>query len=1087
MHDMQKRGVRDGLPSRPKRVLVLGSGALQIGQAGEFDYSGSQALKALKEEGVATVLINPNAATIQTSEGLADAIYFLPIEPHFVEEVMVREGCDALLLGFGGQTALNCGLALDASGVLARYGVRVLGTSVAAIRNAEDRQLFVARLDEIDVKTARSRAVTTVDDAAAAAIEIGYPVILRAAFSLGGKGSAIVADATALREAATRAFAGVPQVLVEECLSGWKEIEYEVLRDCDDNCITVCNMENVDPMGIHTGESIVVAPSQTLDDADYQLLRNIAIKTIRHLGIVGECNIQYALDPKSRDYRVIEVNPRLSRSSALASKATGYPLAYVAAKLSLGYALPELTNSITRSTTAFFEPAFDYIVCKIPRWDLEKFEGVDRRIGPEMKSVGEVMAIGRSFPEALQKGLRMIEVGADGLDPDRFAFDDLEAELARPSPRRMFAVARAFAQGKTIDDVARLTHIDRFFLAEIARIIELRRDLIGRGSLDRIDRETLRVVKRAGFSDRAIGSVVNASEADVRAARVAHDVRPYLAQIDTLAGEYPAETNYLYFTYHADRHDVAPSGKRSVLVLGSGCYRIGSSVEFDWCSVNAVNAARELGFETIVLNCNPETVSTDYDVCDRLVFDEISLETVLELQAHEQTAGVIVSMGGQTPNNIALKLHRAGVHVLGTSPESIDLAEDRKKFSALCDELAIDQPRWSEATALDDIERVVETLGGLPVLVRPSYVLSGSAMRVAHSRAELIDYLHRATNVSPDHPVVVSKYEPHARELELDGVACDGEIVRWAVSEHLENAGVHSGDATLVLPPQRLYLETIRQARRIGSVLVRALAVTGPFNIQMLSRNNKVKVIECNLRASRSFPFVSKVLGSNFIREATALMLGSPPSLEPQADPLDLDYVAVKASQFSFRRLAGADPVLGVEMTSTGEVVCFGDDAEEALLKAMLASGFRVPQKGVLLSLGPVGDKYRFADEARALVSQGLRLFATPGTAEILNAEAIPCETLDKEDGDGTRPRAIDALRAGWIDLVINVPREYDERGRPDGYNIRRWAIDMEIPLLTDLWLARRVVRAMIRHGIRDLKSKAWHEYLGIKPRSQTK
>ncbi|MBI4612587.1 MAG: carbamoyl-phosphate synthase (glutamine-hydrolyzing) large subunit [Planctomycetes bacterium] len=1067
------------LPARPDRVLVLGSGALQIGQAGEFDYSGSQALKALKEEGVHTVLLNPNIATIQTSHELADSVYFLPVTPEFVEKVLVEERIDGVLLGFGGQTALNAGLALSDAGVLARHGVRVLGTPVEAIRNAEDRQLFNDRLAEIGVRVARSRSAKSPAEAARAAREIGFPVILRASFSLGGKGSAVVRTEEELSAALERAFTGVPQVLVEECLAGWKEIEYEVVRDGLDNAVTVCNMENVDPMGIHTGESIVVAPSQTLDDRDYQLLRDLSLRTMRHLGITGESNIQFALDPRSRDYRVIEVNPRLSRSSALASKATGYPLAYVAAKIALGYTLPQLANAITRTTTAFFEPALDYIVCKVPRWDFEKFQGVDPRIGTEMKSVGEVMAIGRSFPEALQKALRMLEIGVVGLDPRAFEFPDLARELREPTPRRIFAVARAFEEGLSIDRIAELTAIDRFFLAEIERTVEIRRGLARLRGAFAIDRETMRTAKRAGYSDRGIAPLVGATLEEVRERRRELDVRPKIARIDTLAAEYPAETNYLYLTYAADEHDLPPAGKKSVLVLGSGCYRIGSSVEFDWCCVNAVMAARELGYETLLLNFNPETVSTDYDICDRLFFDEISLEAVLEICEREKPEGVIVSMGGQTPNNLALRLHRAGIRILGTSPESIDRAEDRGKFSALCDALAIDQPRWAQATGLEDLEGVVESLGGFPVLVRPSYVLSGAAMRVAHTAGELKGYLAGATKVSPEYPVVVSKFEKHAREIEFDAVADRGEIVLWAISEHVEDAGVHSGDATLVLPPQQLYLETIRRVRRTAETLARALAVTGPFNVQMLSRHNSVKVIETNLRASRSFPFVSKVLGTNFIREATRLMLGAPrSSLDRRANPLDLDHVGVKAPMFSFRRLSGADPVLGVEMASTGEVACFGDDADEALLKAMLATGFRFPKKGVLLSLGPVGDKYRFAEETRLLLDMGLALYATPGTAEILSGQGLPASEVDKED-DFTRPsRAVDLMREGAIDLVINIPREWDERGRPDCFRIRRTAVDLEIPLLTDLWLARRVVRALSRHGPEDLKAKSWRRHL---------
>jgi carbamoyl-phosphate synthase large subunit len=1081
------KGIGRGfLPSRPKRALLLGSGALQIGQAGEFDYSGSQALKALKEEGVHTVLMNPNIATIQTSEELADAVYFLPVDPYFVEKVIVEERIDALLLSFGGQTALNCGMALDASGVLARHGVRVLGTPVSSIQATEDRKLFVDKLNEIDVKTARSRAVRSPAEALAAAKEIGLPVILRAGFSLGGKGSAIVRTEKELAEVVERAFSGVPQVLVEECLSGWKEIEYEVVRDASDNCITVCNMENVDPMGIHTGESIVVAPSQTLNDDEYQTLRSLAIKTIRHLGIVGECNIQYALDPKSSDYRVIEVNARLSRSSALASKATGYPLAYVAAKLALGYTLPQLANAITRTTTAFFEPALDYIVCKIPRWDFEKFAGVDRRIGPEMKSVGEVMAIGRSFPEALQKALRMLEIGVDGLDGRAFEFPDLKKELSQPSPRRIFAAAQAFETGMTVDEVASLTAIDKFFLREVHRVAEVSKQ-IASFTLASMDRESMRAVKCTGFSDKLIAARLGSTEALVRARRQELGVRPRLSQIDTLAAEYPAETNYLYFTYAADAADVPPSSFKKVLALGSGCYRIGSSVEFDWCCVNAVNAARELGYETLLINCNPETVSTDYDVCDRLIFDEITLETVLELVEQERPEGVIVSMGGQTPNNLALKLHRAGVKILGTAPEQIDRAEDRGKFSALCDSLGIDQPRWATATALADLEKIVAELGGYPVLVRPSYVLSGAAMRVAHGSAELREYLGKATDVSPEHPVVVSKFERHAREIEFDGVAENGEIVHWAICEHVEDAGVHSGDATLVLPPQRLYFEAVRKVRRIGARLAKELCVTGPFNVQMLSRHTEVKVIECNLRASRSFPFVSKVLGTNFAREATRLMLSAPRAPEAGRSSLDLDYVAVKAPMFSFRRLAGADPVLGVEMSSTGEVACFGDDAEEALLKAMLATGFKYPRRGVLLSLGPVGEKYRFADEARDLIRQGLRIYATRGTAEILKGESIGCEALDKHEGAETWPRVVELMRDGSIDLVINVPREYDEKGRPDGFQIRRLATDFEVPLVTDLWLARKLVHAMGRYRIEDLKVKPWSRYLNPRTDGETR
>jgi len=1068
---------RPAAPARPRRALLLGSGALQIGQAGEFDYSGSQALKALKEEGVYTVLINPNIATIQTSEEYADAVYFLPVNRHFVEQVILKERIDALLLSFGGQTALNTGLELEASGFLREHGVSVLGTPVESIRATEDRKLFVDHLREIGVKTARSRACTTAGEAVAAARDIGFPVILRGAFSLGGKGSAIVRDERGIDAAVQRMLAGVPQVLVEECLSGWKEIEYEVVRDGDDNCITVCNMENVDPMGIHTGDSIVVAPSQTLNDHEFQFLRDIAIRTIRHFGIVGECNIQYALEPATGDYRVIEVNARLSRSSALASKATGYPLAYVAAKIALGYTLPQIRNCVTQTTTAFFEPALDYIVCKVPRWDFEKFPGVDLSIGPEMKSVGEVMAIGRSFPEVLQKALRMLEIGVEGLDPDALPHGDVRGELANPSPRRMLTLARAFHDGMSIEEAHALTRIDPFFLAEIQRTVEIGRGLADLGGAG-LSADVLRRAKLAGYSDTAIAARAGLTSDEVRRLRQALDVRPHLARIDTLAAEYPAETNYMYMTYAAHECEAPPTSRQKILVLGSGCYRIGSSVEFDWCCVNAVLTARELGYETLVLNCNPETVSTDFDICDRLIFDEISLESVLDVMDSERPAGVIVSMGGQTPNNLALGLHRAGVPILGTPPESVDRAEDRGKFSALCDELSIDQPRWTQATELSDLGEAVKQLGGYPVLVRPSYVLSGAAMRVAHTEPELRSYVVNATEVSREHPVVISRFEVRAREVEFDAVAENGEIVVWAISEHVEDAGVHSGDATLILPPQRLYFETIRRVRAIAARLAKELNVTGPFNVQMLSRNNDVKVIECNLRASRSFPFVSKVLGKNFIREATRLMLGAPRSTGPARNPLDLDFVGVKAPMFSFRRLSGVDPILGVEMASTGEVGCFGEDGDEAFLKAMVASGFRLPRQGVLLSLGPVAAKYRFVDDARVLRRMGLKLFGTPGTADMLNAEGIECEALAKDSKDFSKRQATEVMESGQIDLVINIPRDWDEKGRPDGFRIRRAAIDLEIPLLTDQWLARKALQAMTKHDVEDLPIVPWNDYL---------
>jgi len=1062
--------------SKPRSVLVLGSGALQIGQAGEFDYSGSQALKALREEGVRTVLLNPNIATVQTSKELADEIYFLPVEPEFVEEVIAREKVDAILLSFGGQTALNCGLALDRSGVLERAGVKVLGTPPEAIRATEDRQLFNAKLAEIGVKVARSKHADTEGEVLAAAREIGLPVILRAGFSLGGKGAAIARTEDELTRLAPRALAGGHGVLVEECLSGWKEIEYEIVRDGADNAITVCNMENVDPMGIHTGESIVVAPTQTLDDSDHQLLRNIALKTARHLGIVGECNIQYALSPETGDYRVIEVNARLSRSSALASKATGYPLAYVAAKIALGYTLPEIPNGVTKVTTAFFEPALDYVVCKLPRWDFGKFEGSTDRIGPEMKSVGEVMAIGRSFCEALQKGLRMLETGARGLDPEAFPFPDLSRELEEPSSRRIFAVAKAITGGMSLNEVHARTRIDPFFLGEIADACELRAELIaGRGALP--GPALMRAAKRAGFSDHQIGTLSGTTAEAAREERRRQGIHPVLATIDTLAAEYPATTGYLYFTYGLTEEEVPRArGEGSALILGSGCYRIGSSVEFDWSCVGALRACRELGRRTVLLNNNPETVSTDYDVCDLLVFDELSLETVLETVRALGPSGVIVSVGGQTANNLVRGLAAEGVPILGTPAAAIDKAEDRGKFSALCDELGILQPRWLAHGSAANVDEAVDRVGGYPVIVRPSYVLSGAAMRIAHGPTELGEYLAQATQVSPEHPVVISKFEEDAREIEVEAVGRAGVVTHWALTEHVENAGVHSGDATLVLPPQSLTTETVRRARRIVTALAKALDVTGPFNVQMLARDNDVKVIECNLRASRSLPFVSKALGVDFVREATLALFGAPAAAAGR-DPLDLDLVAVKVPQFSFRRIAGADPTLRVEMASTGEVGCFGRSPEEALMKGMLSVGFRYPQKGVLLSLGPVRDKYRFAGEARALLGRGLHLYATGGTADVLAAEGIACTRVAKGEEPNGGPSALSLMRSHAIDLVINVAREYDAHGVPDGALIRRLAVDLEIPLITDLTLARAVVHAVVTCPKDHLEVLPWRAY----------
>jgi carbamoyl-phosphate synthase large subunit len=1061
------------LRKRPRRALVLGSGALQIGQAGEFDYSGSQAIKALKEEGISTVLVNPNIATIQTSQELADRIYLVAITPEFVEQIMVKEEVDAILLSFGGQTALNCGLALHDNGVLKKYGIQVLGTPIQSIRDTEDRDLFIQRLNEIGVATARSRACRSASEAQRAAHEIGLPVMLRGAFALGGKGSGVVENAGDLDAAIGRAFSGgAEQVLVEEYLKGWKEIEYEVVRDGRDNCITVCNMENVDPMGIHTGESIVVAPSQTLNDEEYQLLRSISIRTVRHLGIVGECNIQFALNPDDLEYRVIEVNARLSRSSALASKATGYPLAYVAAKLAVGYTLTDIPNSITQRTTAFFEPALDYLVCKMPRWDLTKFQGASTRIGSEMKSVGEVMAIGRTFPEVIQKALRMLDIAVRGLDPDAFEFKDVRYELEHPSPLRIFAVARALRDGMLVDEIHTLTGIDPWFLRAMEPIVRMHGDL--RQTKWPLSEKTLREAKALGFSDQTIEKLLEVPTGTVREARKRYAIQPHIAQIDTLAAEFPAETNYLYTTYHASQSDVSPSWRKKIMVLGSGTYRIGASVEFDWCCVSAVQAASTQGYETIMVNYNPETVSTDYDVCDRLIFDEVSLETILDLYEQERPDGVVVSMGGQIPNNLAMRLDHAGVKILGTDPVNIDRAEDRNKFSTLLDELGIDQPRWFHVTDPAEAATIVERLGGFPVLVRPSYVLSGAAMSVAHEPNELRRILARASRISPEHPVVVSKFETHAREVEIDAVADHGEIVLWAISEHIEDAGVHSGDATLVLPPQKLYIATIRRIKQIAAALAKALSVTGPFNVQFLAKHNAVKVIECNLRASRSFPFVSKVIGKNFAGEAMRRMLGV--RQEVSNNSLDLDYVGVKAPMFSFSRLVGADPMLGVEMTSTGEVGCLGADLNEALLHAMLAAGFRFPKKGVLLSLGPVEDKYWFADEARVIAHElKLPVYATAGTAEMLYDLGIACTRVEKKSGNGLS--GLDVIDNGKVDLVINIPREYDEHGRPDGYLIRRHAVDAGIPLITDLQLARAVIEALSRRNADTLGVAAWNDH----------
>ena len=1042
------------------KVLILGSGALKIGEAGEFDYSGSQAIKAFKEEGVETVLVNPNIATIQTSETLADRVYFLPVTPEFVAQVIDRERPDAIALGFGGQTALNCGLQLDRSGTLEKYNVKVLGTPIATIEATEDRKLFNEKLAEIGVEFPRSGAANTLDEAVELAKKIGYPVMARVAYALGGLGSGLCANEEQLRERVTKGLAHSPQVLIEEYLVGWKELEYEVVRDRFDNCIVVCNMENLDPMGIHTGESMVVAPSQTLTNREYHMLREIAIRTVRHLGVVGECNIQYALDPKSGAYRVIEVNARLSRSSALASKATGYPLAFIAAKIGLGHSLTELPNAITGATKACFEPALDYLVVKAPRWDLQKFRGATARIGSSMKSVGEVMAIGRSFEEALQKALRML-----GTTPPRF--DDIETVLREPTPERIYAILEGLRQGMSVDHIHALSHIDRWFLQRLENIVRIERDL------------DLAEAKRAGFSDAQIAKIRGKTVQEVRTEREAAGIVPCVKQIDTLAGEYPAQTNYLYLTYNGTEDDVPAGGmENGVLVLGSGPYRIGSSVEFDWCAVNAVQSLRRMGYRTILLNHNPETVSTDYNECDRLYFDEISLETVLDLYRRERPIGVVVSVGGQVPNNLAIELAAAGVRLLGTSAHSIDTAEDRHKFSKLLDELGIAQPAWTESTSEEEALAFARKVG-YPVLVRPSYVLSGAAMGVASNDTELVRFLGKATTVSPRHPVVISKFLENARELEMDAVARDGVLVASAVSEHVENAGVHSGDATLVLPPQRTYLETVRRIRRISARIAGALRINGPFNIQFLAKNNEVSVIECNLRASRSFPFVSKVLRHNFIEVAAGVMMGRPVPVmagKMSGSAHDLDYVGVKAPQFSFTRLEGADPVLGVEMASTGEVGCLGDDFEEAFLKALLAVGFRLPVKSVLLSTGPIESKAAFLESARALQAMGVTIHATRGTADFLRQHGVEAASLFWPTEDRS-PNALDLISARRVDLVINIPKNTGEVELRNDYLIRRKAADLGIPLMTNIQLAQRFVEALAKKPLVELQIKSWQEY----------
>ncbi len=1074
-------------PSDIKKVLILGSGALKIGEAGEFDYSGSQALKAMKEEGITTVLINPNIATVQTSEGFADKIYFLPVTPFFVEKVIERERPDGILLAFGGQTALNCGVELYKSGVLEKYNLKVLGTPVQAIMDTEDRELFVRKLDEIGVKTIKSEAVETVEQAVEAANRLGFPVIVRAAYALGGLGSGFCDNEEELVALTEKALSFSPQVLVEKSLKGWKEVEYEVVRDRFDNCITVCNMENFDPLGIHTGESIVVAPSQTLTNEDYHYLRKLAIKIIRHIGIVGECNVQYAFDPTSMDYRVIEVNARLSRSSALASKATGYPLAFVAAKLGLGYGLFDLRNSVTRETSAFFEPALDYIVCKIPRWDLGKFHGVRREIGSSMKSVGEVMAIGRTFEEVIQKGLRMIGQGMHGFVGNRpMKFDDLDNALSTPTDKRIFAIARAFEEGYTVERIHDLTKIDKWFLYRLHNIITTSHELGAvKGGLDSLDPALLRQAKEQGFSDFQIARLVIREELDrntdasimkVRNLRKANGILPVVKQIDTLAAEYPAMTNYLYLTYNGTQNDIDyEHDGRSVVVLGSGAYRIGSSVEFDWCSVNALLTIKKEGWRSVMINYNPETVSTDYDMCDRLYFDELTFERVMDILDLEMPHGVILSVGGQIPNNLAMRLDKENVNILGTSAQSIDNAEDRHKFSAMLDRLGIDQPRWRELTSFEDINRFIDEVG-FPVLVRPSYVLSGAAMNVCSNRDELHQFLQLAANVSKQHPVVVTEFIQNAKEIEMDAVAQNGEIKVYAISEHIEYAGVHSGDATIQFPPQKLYVETMRRIKKVSSQIAAALNISGPFNIQFLAKNNDIKVIECNLRASRSFPFVSKVLKINFIDLATKIMLGLPVE-KPAKNAFDLDYVGIKASQFSFSRLQGADPVLGVDMSSTGEVGCLGVDTSEALLKSMLSVGQRIPSKGVLLSTGTPKQKAAMLESAHRLNDKGYRIYATGGTHRFLNDNGIPAVRVYWPSESDMEPQALQLLHNKEIDLVVNIPKNLTPAELTNGHKIRRAATDLNIPLLTNARLAAAFIEAFTTMKPDDIEIKAWDEY----------
>ena len=1068
-----------------KKVLLLGSGALKIGEAGEFDYSGSQALKALREEGVKTVLINPNIATVQTSEGVADQIYFLPVQPYFVEEVIKKERPDGILLSFGGQTALNCGVELYRQGILEKYNVKVLGTPVQAIMDTEDRELFVQKLDEIDVKTIKSEACETMEQTCKAAAELGYPVIIRAAYALGGLGSGFADNEEELVKLAEKAFSFSPQVLVEKSLKGWKEIEYEVVRDRYDNCITVCNMENFDPLGIHTGESIVIAPSQTLTNSEYHKLRALAIKIIRHIGIVGECNVQYAFDPQSEDYRVIEVNARLSRSSALASKATGYPLAFVAAKLGMGYGLFELKNSVTKTTSAFFEPALDYVVCKIPRWDLSKFRGVDKELGSSMKSVGEVMAIGRNFEEAIQKGLRMIGQGMHGfVENKELEIEDIDAALREPTDKRVFVISKAMHKGYTVDQIHDLTKIDKWFLEKLKHIIDID-EAMKKCNINTLDKELLRTAKVYGFTDfqiaRAVGledelKSMRKASLVVRSRRKNYGILPVVKQIDTLAAEYPAQTNYLYVTYAGVKSDITfENDKRSIIVLGSGAYRIGSSVEFDWCGVQALNTIRKEGYRSVMINYNPETVSTDYDMCDRLYFDELTFERVMDIIDLETPHGVIVSTGGQIPNNLAMLLDEQHVPILGTKAQDIDNAEDRAKFSQMLTNNGINQPEWSALTSMEDIDRFIERVG-FPVLVRPSYVLSGAAMNVCSNEDELKRFLQLAANVSEDHPVVVSKFIEHAKEIEMDAVAKNGEVIAYAISEHIEFAGVHSGDATIQFPPQKLYVETVRRCKRVGRQIAKELHINGPFNIQFMARDNDILVIECNLRASRSFPFVSKVLKINLIELATRVMLGLPVE-KPSKNLFDLDYVGIKASQFSFNRLQKADPVLGVDMSSTGEVGCLGDDTNTALLKSMLSVGHRIPKKNILLSTGGAKQKVAMLDAAKMLIENGYNLYATGGTSKFLNENGIKNTLVLWPSEEGDEPKALDLLHNHTIDMVVNIPKNLTSSELSNGYKIRRAAIDLNVPLITNARLASAFIYAFCTTKLEDIDIKAWGEY----------